>query len=132
MTKSTHIVFLGCLAALAIAAVLAFAPGSQPGTLGGYIAPSVSATNVTVGTASTTIYATNSNLQRLVLTNLGPGVIYCAFGTTPVVKNGMHVNPLGSSTDTRVDITDQNLLTKRMSCIGTSAASSSILKYANY
>ena len=106
-----------------------FSSKSQP--LGAYLTTTVTNASSTIGTATTSVYAAGANLQKLILTNTGVGNIYCAFGqgVDSVLLTGLHLNPVGSSTLTSVEITDYNLLGKPMNCISDASSKISILKY---
>lgn len=126
------------LAGIAIGALLAVggivlmgAHTAPHNNLGLFLTSRVTNTSSSIGGATsgatTTIWAAGANLQHVVLTDLGQGNIYCAFGVaTATLQTGLHLN---SSTDIRQDITDPNLLGKLANCIADVTSTLGIMKY---
>lgn len=120
-------IIIGIILAVGLIGILI--GNSKP--LGGYLTTTVTNASSTIGTATTSIYAAGAGLQRIILTNTGVGNIYCAFGqgVNATLLTGLHINPVGSSTQTSVEIIDANLLAKPMNCIADYSSKVSIIKY---
>jgi len=96
---------------------------------GGYLTSTVTTASSSVGMATTEMITAGDNLQRFIMINVGSGQIDCAFGQDAVVNEGLHLNPVGSSTLFQLDITDPNLLGKAMDCIADATSTVQILEY---
>lgn len=105
--------------------------GNNSKHLGGYLVSTVTNTNIVLNTTTTPVIAAGTNLQRLIIKNLGTGTGYCAFGTVATSTTGLVIeSPAGAtSTKTEADITDPNLLMKSINCLSTVQGTFSILKY---
>jgi len=96
---------------------------------GGYLTSTVTTASSSVGMVTTEVITAGDNLQRFIMINVGSGQIDCAFGQDAVLEQGLHLNPVGSSTLFQLDITDPNLLGKAMDCIADATSTVQILEY---
>ena len=96
---------------------------------GGYLTSTVTTASSSVGMVTTEVITAGDNLQRFIMINVGSGQIDCAFGQDAVLEQGLHLNPVGSSTLNQLDITDPNLLGKAMDCIADATSTVQILEY---
>ena len=96
---------------------------------GGYLTSTVTTASSSVGMVTTEVITAGDNLQRFIMINVGSGQIDCAFGQDAVADQGLHLNPVGSSTLNQLDITDPNLLGKAMDCIADATSTVQILEY---
>ena len=96
---------------------------------GGYLTSTVTTASSSVGMVTTEVITAGDNLQRFIMINVGSGQIDCAFGQDAVLEQGLHLNPVGSSTLNQLDITDPNLLGKAMDCIADTTSTVQILEY---
>ena len=96
---------------------------------GGYLTSTVTTASSSVGMATTEVITAGDNLQRFIMVNVGSGQIDCAFGQDAIADQGLHLNPVGSSTLFQLDITDPNLLGKAMDCIADATSTVQILEY---
>ncbi len=103
----------------------------EEANLGGYLVSTVTNTSITLNTTTTPVLVAGENVRRLIIKNLGAGTGYCAFGTVATSGTGLVIESTSNttSTHTKEDISDPNLLRKTMNCLSTIKGSYSILKY---
>ena len=111
-----------------IGMIFLFGLGNKENT-GGYLTSTVTTASSSVGMVTTEVITAGDNLQRFIMINIGSGQIDCAFGQDAVLEQGLHLNPVGSSTLFQLDITDPNLLGKAMDCIADATSTVQILEY---
>ncbi|HDY87531.1 MAG TPA: hypothetical protein ENH82_05360 [bacterium] len=123
---------IGTLVIGGLILVLFFVFGGGNG-VGGRLVSTITNTSSSIGRATTAVWTSADNLQRIRMTNLGAGQVFCSAGSDAIFETGMHMKPTSTNyVNDFLDITDPNLLRKAGNCIAIDTTSTiAIMKFTN-